>query len=374
MRNYTILRPLFYFSLLCIIISYNHNFVHAVTLTSLINPESPTTVVNYQETHPALFSYPVNSNLDLLFKQLPQRVSINASSFDLGNQNKNNTDAMQNLLKLINEQFQSKNSIVRATGVNISFIVDIQRFSDTETSVDQRISVYLNLENFVIPNTNDPSHKYIDLNWRAFKINDPIPLQYVNSQESKNTPKMDINHLLSMLYSLNPKFKNEITSNSPDTQILNNPLIDFSKLSASMDNWYHLFDPAASLAETKGYGFKGEANGAKVVTIYSLGEGSIREGAHEDTIYNVIFGNGKQYKADIVFPAPNGRIDILGYSKIVSSSVGDDTAIVSQTNEGGSSYAGNFPFVVLGGLGAMMGVVVAIVLLKSRKTKDITEH
>ncbi|MER5175755.1 MAG: hypothetical protein ABJB76_11740 [Candidatus Nitrosocosmicus sp.] len=373
MRNYTILRPLFYFSLLCIIISYNHNFVHAVTLTSLINPESPTTVVNYQETHPALFSYPVNSNLALLFKQLPQRVSINASSFDLGNQNKNNTDAMQNLLKLINEQFQSKNSIVRATGVNISFIADIQRFSDTETSVDQRISVYLNLENFVIPNTNDPSHKYIDLNWRAFKINDPIPLQYVNSQ-SKNTTKMDIIHLLSMLYSLNPKFKNEITSNSPDTQILHSPLIDFSKLSASMDNWYHLFDPAASLAETKGYGFKGEANGAKVVTIYSLGEGSIREGAHEDTIYNVIFGNGKQYKADIVFPAPNGRIDILGYSKIVSSSVGDDTAIISQTNEGGSSYAGNFPFVVLGGLGAMMGVVVAIVLLKSRKTKDITEH
>ena len=40
----------------------------------------------------------------------------------------------------------------------------------------------------------------------------------------------------------------------------------------------------------------------------------------------------------------------------------------------GSSYAGNFPFVVLGGLGAMMAVVVVIVLIKSRKTKDITEH
>ena len=377
MRKNAILRPLFYISLLCIIISYNHNFVHAVTLTSLINPESTTTVVNYQETHPALFSYPVNSNLALLFKQLPQRVSINASSFDLGvgNQNKNNTDAMQNLLKLINEQFQSKNSIVRATGVNISFIADIQRFSDIETSVDQRISVYLTFENFVIPNANDPSHKYIDLNWRAFKINDPIPLQYVTNNQSKNTAKnMDINHLLSMLYSLNPQFKNEINSSSVDTQILNSPLIDFSKLSTSMDNWYHLFDPAAELAETKGYGFKGEANGAKVVTIYSLGEGSVREGAHEDTVYNVIFGNGKQYKADIVFPAPNGRIDILGYSKIVSSSGGDDTAIISQTNEGGSSYAGNFPFVVLGGLGAMMAVVVVIVLLKSRKTKDITEH
>jgi hypothetical protein len=32
----------------------------------------------------------------------------------------------------------------------------------------------LTLENFVIPNANDPSHKYIDLNWRDFKINDQL--------------------------------------------------------------------------------------------------------------------------------------------------------------------------------------------------------
>lgn len=370
-----ILKPLFYFSLLYILISFNHNFVHAVTLTSLINPDSTISSVNYQESHPIQFNYPLNSNLALLFKQLPQRISINASSIDSINENKNNTYAIQNLLSLVNEQFQKKNSIVRATAANVSFIVDIRQFSDTETSVDQRISMDLTLENFVIPNANDPSHKYIDLNWRDFKINEPITLQFTNmNSQSKNTTKIDINHPLSMLYSLNPSFKNEINSNSTDTPILNNPLIDFSKLSLPMDNWYHLFDPAPRLAETKGYGFKGEANGANVVTIYSLGEGSIREGKHEDTTYNVIFGNNRQYKADLIQPAPNGRIDILGYSKIVSSPGGEDTAIISQTNEGGSSYAGNFPFVVLGGLGAMMAVVVVIVLIKSRKTTDITEH
>lgn len=350
--------------------SHNYNLVHAVTLTSIINPESTTASVNYQETHPTQFSYPANSNLALLFKQLPHRISINASSMDTNNQN---TIAMQNLLKAINDQFQSKNSVVRATGVNVSFIADIERFSDTETSVDQRISVNLNLENFVIPNTNDPSHKYIDLNWRAFVINEPVILQYSTGKTTATTKDMDINHLLSMLYSLNPNFKNEINSNSSDTQILNSPLMDFSRLSTSMNNWYHLFDPAAELAETKGYGFKGEANGAKVVTIYSLGEGSIREGEHVDIVHDTTFGNGKQYKAELTLPAPNGRIDILGYARTVSSP-GQDTAIVSQTNEGGSSYAGNFPIVVLGGLGAIMLVVVAIVLIKSRKTKDITEY
>ena len=89
--------------------------VNAVTLTSIINPESTTTTVNYQETHPTQFSYPANSNLALLFKQLPPRISINASSMD-HNDNQNNTVAMQNLLKAINEQFQSKNSIVTSNG------------------------------------------------------------------------------------------------------------------------------------------------------------------------------------------------------------------------------------------------------------------
>ena len=360
--------------LLVIIISSNANSVNAVTLTSIINPESSSTTINYQESHPTIFNYPENSNLANLFKQLPHRISINASSSnsDIRNNNNDNEMAMQNLLKSINTQFQHANSITHATGVNVSFIADIRQFSNTQTSIDQRISMDINLENFVIPNSNDPSHKYVDLNWRSFIINDSIPLQYTINH-SKNTREIDINHLLSMLYALNSGFKNELNSDSSNIQILNSPLIDFSRLSTPMNYWYHLFDPAAELAETKGYGYKGETNGAKVVTIYSLGEGSIREGEHSDTIHDVIFGNNNQYKAELTLPAPNGRIDILGYARLASTP-GQETAIVSQTNEGGSSYAGNFPIVVLGGLGAIMLVVVAIVLIKSRGTKNINEY
>jgi hypothetical protein len=53
-----ILKSWLFFLFLWIMISYNYNLVHAVTLTSIINPESTTTTVNYQETHPTQFSYP----------------------------------------------------------------------------------------------------------------------------------------------------------------------------------------------------------------------------------------------------------------------------------------------------------------------------
>jgi hypothetical protein len=73
--------------------------------------------------------------------------------------------------------------------------------------------------------------------------------------------------------------------------LLEKPLMDYSKHSAPMDNWYVLFDPAASLVETQGYGYKGEQNGARVDTIYSLGESIIREGKHEETVYVSSFGS-----------------------------------------------------------------------------------
>jgi len=354
--------------------------IHAVTMTADINPDSNQTIVNFNDLHASLFSYPPSSKLGELFKQLPQRISISTTSesiHDTNNQSQTNAKEMNILLNSINNQFEKMNSLVRASAINLTFIMDTRQNSQTQTSIAQRINIDLQLEGYVFQDSNDAKHKYIDLNWRDLKIEEPVLLQ-ISYNQSNSVYNVDINHLPSTLYSLNPAFKNELridnnsSLSSSDNEILNSPLLDFSKLSLSMDKWYVLFDPAASLAETSRYNFLGEENGARAVTIYSLGEGSIREGKHEDSVYDVSLGKNGQYKVDMTIPAPNARIDILGYSKM-STTNGDDTAIISQTNEGGSSYAGNFPLVVLGGFGAIMGVVIAIVLLRSRKTPDVSQ-
>ncbi|MGD9534522.1 MAG: hypothetical protein AB7V56_12235 [Candidatus Nitrosocosmicus sp.] len=353
--------------------------VYAVTMTADINPDSNRTIVNFNDLHASLFSYPSSSKLGELFKQLPPRISIAATSQlaqDASNQSQTNSKEMNTLLKSINNQFEKMNSLVRASEINLTFILDTRQISQTETSIAQRINIDLQLEGYVFQDSNDANHKYIDLNWRDLKIDEPVLLQ-ISSNQTNSLYDVDINHLPSTLYSLNPAFKNELniansSSSSSNNDIMNSSLLDFSKLSLSMDKWYVLFDPAASLADTSRYNFKGEENGARAVTIYSLGEGSIREGKHEDSVYDVSLGENGQYKDEITIPAPNARIDILGYSKM-STTNGDDTAIISQTNEGGSSYAGNFPLVVLGGFGAIMGVVMAIVLLRSRKTPDVSQ-
>ena len=56
----------------------------------------------------------------------------------------------------------------------------------------------------------------------------------------------------------------------------------------------------------------------------------------------------------------------------MTTSNGSSVAIISNQNEGGSSYAGNFPLVVLSVLGGMMGGIVAFVLFKTRTRKQYT--
>ena len=72
------------------------------------------------------------------------------------------------------------------------------------------------------------------------------------------------------------------------------------------------------------------------------------------------------YSLKFTVPPPNARIDVLGYSKMTTVG-GNDMAVISSTNEGGSSYAGNFPLVVLGSLGGIMAGVTGLVLFKARK-------
>jgi hypothetical protein len=345
----------------------------AVTLTAVLNPDQDSTNATYEEIHTVLIDYPQNSQIATLFKNSPNRIVITATSLP-NEQNKKNAAAMQIFLDGINEALTNAHSNVQATSASLKFIADIKHYSSTESIVAQRALLTLGLQGYMLPNNQDPNHKFVDFNWRSFTVNEPVILSYTDNKTG-TTKNIEINYMSGVLDAAMPGFMNALkTAGAPQKTIslLQTPVINYDRLSESMDKWYHLFDPAASLVETQGYGYKGETNGAKVDTIYSLGEGSFREGTMEPTISNSNFGTSSNtYSLSFTVPPPAARIDLLGYSKMTTS--GDSTvAIISKQNEGGSSYAGNFPLVVLTALGGMMGGIVAFVLIKTRTRKEYT--
>lgn len=359
-----------YVSVLVLIVcplAFKHT-VSAVTLEAVLNPDVNHTVLGYNELHTVMINYPEGSKLSQLFNSATERISINASTSD--SRIKSNQEAMKTLVENINRELANRNTLVRASAVNMTMITDVKRLSSTSSIVAQRLYLDIDIDGYIIPNKDDPAHKYLDFNWRAFTVNDPLTLQY---EDNSKTRSIEVNRMSGVLDAAMPGFSDTFRAagaGEKEMAFLQKPVIDFSKLSPSMDKWYVLFDPTASIVETERFKYVGEVNGAKVDTIYSLGEGSIREGPHNDEVITSSFGSGdNRYSMEFTIPAPNGRIDVLGYSKMTSVN-GDDTAIISDKNEGGSSYAGNFPFVVLGSFGAIIGVVVVFVLIKSRDKKD----
>lgn len=346
----------------------------AVTLTAVLNPNQDSTNATYEEIHTVLIDYPQNSQIATLLQNSPSRITITATSLPT-EQNKQNAAGMQTFLDGINQALTNAHSNVQATSATLKFIADIKHYSNTESIVAQRAMLTLGLQDCMLSNNQDPNHKFVDFNWRAFTINQPIRLFYTDNK-TVATKNIEINYMSGVLDAAMPGFMDALKRAGATQQtilLFQTPVIDYSKLSESMDRWYVLFDPTASLVETQGFGYKGEANSARVDTIYSLGEGSIREGAMNPTVYNSNFGaSPNTYSLTFTIPPPAARIDVLGYSKMTTTSNGSSVAIISNQSEGGSSYAGNFPMVVLSVLGGMMGAIVVFVLFKARTPKEYT--
>ena len=148
------------------------------------------------------------------------------------------------------------------------------------------------------------------------------------------------------------------------------PILDFQEFGASMNNWHFLFDATGAQAGAAGYGFSVTEGGSKIVSIYSLGESSFREGTHtvKETSASADIDGVTVTANDLTAP-PSGQMQIGGFSQIQQGgSGGTEHLIVSSVApQGIATSSGGFPIQVLLIFGAMMGAVAILVLVKARK-------
>ncbi|MGN6708495.1 MAG: hypothetical protein ACTHKF_04025, partial [Candidatus Nitrosocosmicus sp.] len=117
-----------------------------------------------------------------------------------------------------------------------------------------------------------------------------------------------------------------------------------------------------------GFGFSVGQGGSKIISIYSLGESSFREGTYSakesdatGTVDNV------NVNLHSLTAAPSGQIQIGGFSKIQKNGNNEFALVSSTAPQGIETSSGNFPVMVLLVFGAMMGAVAVLVLVKARK-------
>jgi hypothetical protein len=199
----------------------------------------------------------------------------------------------------------------------------------------------------------------MDINWRGFVIEGPVLV------DSEKYGKVDINQPYGLFETAFPDFAGKLL-NTDAKRIVTEPLLDFTDLrEGSMTIWHSLFDPSFT-QESVRVAIKDKGIGsAKVVSVYSRGECSIREGCAppKEADAEVVI-DGIPVKVHISTPTPVSQIEIAGFTSIEKPGVYE---IIRVDLTKAPPVIPGFTLQVVLIFGGMMAAIAIVVLFKTRK-------
>ena len=333
------------------------NQVYASDLSATLNPESPTSEGSYVGVRTVTLEYPAGSPLAQELDGQNQRLEFSLNGTTATGQDNNNT-GMDGLIAALNRAFIQADSPVQASQAAVSYS-GVLRGGPTSTLISYRVDLRPTLEKFVLQaGGGGQTGQVVDLEWRGISINEPL---VVNAPD---VGQININSPIGLLQVLYPSLAQKL-ENSPAREVLNEPILNFQDFNAPMSSWHVLFDPVGAYGGSVGLSGTG---GAKALSVYSLGESSLREGAHaveEKTATATIDGVNVNVKSTT--PPPSGQIQIAGYSNAQQSGGTWYALVTAEAPEGAVTSSGGFPIQVLLVLGGMMGAIAIFILFKARK-------
>jgi hypothetical protein len=323
---------------------------YANQMTVFLVTESDKADVIFTAIRFITIDYPAGSQLSQQFDGKNERVNFTMNSTE---------DGMSQLISTINQVLRTeKQSPVQIENATLDYTASLRGEAD-RVALAYKLVLNSNISRFVLE-ANTEQGTIVDLDWRGLVLNQSIIL------DTKQYGMIDVNYPIGLLQVTYPEFAQKIL-NSPVAEVMNDPLFNFEEIGTPMDRWHFLFDPTGSQAGAAGAGYIEEGQ-SKVVSIYSLGESSFREGTHSAVEKEgVATIDGTQVSVHASTPPPSGQIQLTGFARTAQAGGGELAFVTSQAPAGTATATGGFPIQVLLILGGMMGAVAVFVLLKARK-------
>jgi hypothetical protein len=331
------------------------NQAYAADLAAALNPATDiSNNASYIGVRTLTLQYPAGSALAQELDGQNRRVEFSLNSTTAGL----NDTGMSNLVVALNRAFVQAESPVQASQAFVSYS-GVLRGGPTSTVISYRVDVQPTLEKYVLPTGEaGQSSRVVDLEWRGITINEPL---VVNAPD---VGQININYPIGLLQALYPTVAQKFESTQA-REIMDEPILNFDDFNAPMDTWHLLFDPVGTYGGSVGLSGTG---GAKALSVYSLGESSLREGTHtiqeKDATATIDGANVNVHSAT---PPPSGQIQIAGYSKAQESGGSWFATVTTEAPEGAQTSSGGFPIQVLLVFGGMMGAIAIFILFKARK-------
>jgi len=319
---------------------------YAIEMTTVVIPTLNEAQAQFTGDGIVTITYDPNSALSKNLTGFNENVKFKANM---------STPGMKELVSTINQVLNQKQTTARIQNATLDYNAQIHGTAG-QLKISYLVRFKPLIQDVTLPNQNNTAVNVVDMDWRSFVVPEPLNLQIPGLGE------IDVNYPIGLLQAKLPNLASQIAATDTE-KLLEKPIFDFALMGQSLDTWHFLFDPTGSQAGMLGSGFK-EIAGAKVVSIFSLGESSFREGTFKDIEQEAkatIDGTGVNIHT--FKSKPSAQIQIAGFAQLR----GQFVTVSEEAPQGTNTATGGFPLQVLLILGGMMGAVAVFVLFKARK-------
>lgn len=273
-----------------------------------------------------------------------------------------NTPGISELIERINTNLAKElDSTSFVTDLELTYRAHLVGRGD-QAAIDYKVTMVPTMTNYVLSEGTETTPTIIDSHWRGITIKGPVMIT------SPDAGEVDINTMIGFIKKEAPDVYEKIAGTEAET-LLGTNLIDSSGILAQpLSNWHHLFDPSGTISDTAKFGYQGEKI---VLTSFTMGESSLREGIQTEKEKEVEFTTDAKYVVRTVESANSANIQIDGF---VTETKIDNTEYFGSSAKVPEGYSttstGGFPVGVMYGMAGAGGAVAVIVLFWSdRKLK-----
>jgi len=246
------------------------------------------------------------------------------------------------LTERINSGILAERSTAKIDGLNVAFSSSLAP-RDTSSDFNYRIDISGEIVDYVIKEEDPAVPGILDMGWRHFALSGPVVLDGI-----------DINTPFSVLRDNSPDVHDALEGTEV-SGVLSDGLMSSAEFADPLDVWHFLVDPTGITREAiEKFGISEEIEG-KVISKYTLGESSIREGRKTDEVIDVPFSLDRDYHMRTIKTIDLGEVNVVGYTSISSL---DDLETLGYSSEpiGTTTSTGQFPVFIVYGMAAIAAV------------------
>ena len=321
-----------------------------------MDPDAGIAVAKMTYQRSIIFDYSQGGKLADVLAGKSDKIAFTASS---------STTGVNSLIGNLNSYIASKGSQAQITDLDLEYLVILTGRSDN-ASIDYKIVLKPTIQGFVIKEGSGNAPTLIDVDWRGFGALGPVVI---------TTPihgDVEINLPISAIETFIPSMGLAMKAGDAG-ELLTTRLMDGDGIkSQPIGNWHFLFDPTGIGVDAAQHGF---ATGS-VLSSFTMGESSLREGLIREQIHEATFTSDKVYIIKTIESSANASIDIIGFANRDILGTSEIFGVTPNAPEGyASTSSGEFPAFILYGMAGMAAIGgVAMMLMSKRKLSKEKGH